>query len=144
MSVLDDEALTDLICTHLGRVPGWKWEPDRDAPDYPADVVGIRYGLVVTGSADSSTCGSGMTSASTCGSGTIAGPSPGVPAGLFLVPGGGVSGSCFAEKSGESKRAGRPASTGTAGGAAGGGAAGGSTGVTAGTPGRTGTDRAST
>lgn len=44
MSVLDDEALTDLICTHLGQVPGWEWEPDRDAPDYPADVVGIRYG----------------------------------------------------------------------------------------------------
>lgn len=41
---MDDAALTDRICELLGRVPGWTWNPDPEAPDYPAEVVGIRYG----------------------------------------------------------------------------------------------------
>ena len=40
---MDDAALTDRICELLGRVPGWSWLPDAD-DDYPANVVGIRYG----------------------------------------------------------------------------------------------------
>lgn len=41
---MDDKQVTFRICEILGRVPGWSWDPDPDTPDYPADVVGIRYG----------------------------------------------------------------------------------------------------
>lgn len=41
---MDDVALTYLLCAILGRVPGWSWEPDPEADDYPDSVVGIRYG----------------------------------------------------------------------------------------------------
>lgn len=41
---MDDVALTLRLCELLGRIPGWSWNPDPDADDYPANVVGIRYG----------------------------------------------------------------------------------------------------
>lgn len=43
---MGDVDLTDLICTLLGRFPGWQYDPDPDAPAYPESVVGIYYGAI--------------------------------------------------------------------------------------------------
>lgn len=43
---MDDVQLTYRICELLGRVPGWEWDPDPDAPAYPASSVGIYYGAI--------------------------------------------------------------------------------------------------
>jgi hypothetical protein len=43
---VDDVQLTYRICEILGRVPGWSWTPDPEAPDYPESVVGLRYGEI--------------------------------------------------------------------------------------------------
>jgi len=43
---VDDATLTRLICSLLGRVPGWKYDPDPKAPKYPESTVGIYYGAL--------------------------------------------------------------------------------------------------
>lgn len=43
---MDDVTLTETICALLGRVPGWSYDPDPEAPPYPESVVGIFYGAI--------------------------------------------------------------------------------------------------
>lgn len=43
---MDDVQLTNLICELLGQVPGWHWDPDKDAPEYPENDLGIFYGPI--------------------------------------------------------------------------------------------------
>lgn len=43
---MDDEALTKRVLAILGGIPGWEYDPDPDAPAYPASSVGLYYGAI--------------------------------------------------------------------------------------------------
>ena len=47
MPLLDDVELTVLICSILGGIPGWDWNPDSDHV-YAADAVAVFYGALQT------------------------------------------------------------------------------------------------
>lgn len=42
---MDDVTLTDLLCTQLGRIPGWAYRPDPEDP-YLENEVAIFYGSI--------------------------------------------------------------------------------------------------
>ena len=45
---MDDEALTILICSILGEIPGWDWNLDDPDHVYASDAVVIFYGALGT------------------------------------------------------------------------------------------------
>lgn len=44
---MDDAALTKLLCSILGELPGWEWQDsaDQEAP-FPDDAVVVYYGAI--------------------------------------------------------------------------------------------------
>ena len=48
MPLLDDRTLTMLICSILGGIPGWDWNPDDPNHVYASDAVVIFYGALGT------------------------------------------------------------------------------------------------
>ena len=46
MPLLDDRTLTMLICSILGEIPGWDWNPGDPDYIYAADPVIIFYGAL--------------------------------------------------------------------------------------------------
>ena len=48
MPLLDDATLTVLICSILGGIPGWDWNPDDPDHVYASDAVVIFYGALGT------------------------------------------------------------------------------------------------
>ena len=45
---MDDVTLTKLVCSILGAIPGWDWNPDDPDHVYAADAVVIFYGALGT------------------------------------------------------------------------------------------------